>query len=83
MLVSGISSSQAARIRPQPVPVHTINNPTDSSHGKAGRIHSVTVPEKQLHRWIGEGGALLPDDTNFTSTESDLEVAATTSSPRT
>jgi hypothetical protein len=32
----------------------------ENGPGKAGKIDTGEVPEKQLHRWKGEGGALPP-----------------------
>lgn len=34
---------------------------TESGAGMAGRNHPPEVPEKQLHRWKDEGGALPPE----------------------
>jgi hypothetical protein len=31
-------------------------------HAVAARDSAVPVPEKQLHRWTNEGGAVLPHD---------------------
>jgi hypothetical protein len=38
-----------------------MNDATENGLGSPGKDDTGEVPEKQLHRWKGEGGALPPE----------------------
>ncbi|AUI51332.1 hypothetical protein [Arthrobacter crystallopoietes] len=48
----------------------------ESGPGRTGKIDTGEVPEKQLHRWKGEGGALPPEPETDSEPEHDPEAGS-------
>jgi hypothetical protein len=53
-----------------------MDNSAKSGPGVTGKNDTGEVPEKQLHRWKGEGGALPPEPDTDSESEHDPEAGS-------